>query len=134
MAKRLKIARNLLSENGVSFISIDDNEQAQLKLLCDDVFSGKFVGNVCWFKKRKGSFLSNKLVSLTEYVLIYSKSNDIHLFGGRPSNSESQPIIKRTNSIKPLYFKANTVKSKLPNGTYPAGLYGKGSSASKLPY
>lgn len=132
MAKRLKIARNLLSENGVIFISIDDNEQAQLKLLCDDVFSGKFVGNVCWFKKRKGSFLSNKLVSLTEYVLIYSKSNDIHLFGGRPSNSESQPIIKRTNSIKPLYFKANTVKSKLPNGTYPAGLYGKGSSASKL--
>ncbi|MCW1007143.1 DNA methyltransferase, partial [Streptococcus anginosus] len=38
MSKRLEIAQNLLSETGVIFISIDDNEQAQLKLLCDEVF------------------------------------------------------------------------------------------------
>lgn len=74
MSKRLRIAKKLLSDNGVIFISIDDNEQAALKLLCDNPDCGfgadKFVGQLVWFKKRKGSFLSNKVVSLTEYILI----------------------------------------------------------------
>lgn len=68
MAKRLRIAQRLLSDKGVLFISIDDNEQANLKLLCDEIFgygSDKFVGQLVWFKKRKGSFLSNKVVSLS---------------------------------------------------------------------
>lgn len=47
MSERLEIARELLSDDGVIFISIDDNEQAQLKLLCDEVFGDKsFVGNI----------------------------------------------------------------------------------------
>ncbi len=49
MNKRLKIAKRLLSGRGVIFISIDDNEQAQLKLLCDEVFdTEKFVCNFIW--------------------------------------------------------------------------------------
>ncbi len=136
MSKRLRIAKKLLSDRGVIFISIDDNEQANLKLLCDDTDFGfganKFVGQIVWFKKRKGSFLSNKLISLTEYVLAYSKNSATQLFGGLPSNSESQPIIKRTNSPKKLVFPANTIKTKLPDGVYHKGLYGKGSSASEL--
>ena len=133
MNKRLKIAKRLLSDKGVMFISIDDNEQAQLKLLCDEVFGERnFTGSIIWFKKRKGSFLSNKLVSLTEYILPYSKCGDIKLFGGLPDNSESQPIIKRTNSKKTLFFDGGVVKTKLPNGIYHAGVYGVGSSASSL--
>jgi adenine-specific DNA-methyltransferase len=57
---------------------------------------------LCWFKKRKGSFLSNNLVSLTEYILAYKKGSGVKLFGGETDNSESQPIVKRTNSIKTL--------------------------------
>lgn len=118
---------------GVIFISIDDNEQAQLKLLCDSIFgANKFIGNIVWFKKRKGSFLSNKLVSLTEYVLAFSNTSDVKLFGGLPNNTESQPIIKRTNSKKILSFRGNIVKSKLKDGIYKAGLYGKGTSSSIL--
>ena len=133
MNKRLKIAKRLLSDKGVMFISIDDNEQAQLKLLCDEIFGERnFTGSIIWFKKRKGSFLSNKLVSLTEYILPYSKCGDIKLFGGLPDNSESQPIIKRTNSKKTLFFDGGVVKTKLPNGIYHAGVYGVGSSASSL--
>lgn len=135
MSKRLSIAKSLLSENGVIFISIDDNEQAALKLLCDDpsIFGEKkFVGQIVWFKKRKGSFLSNKLISLTEYVLAYAKNPNIQLFGGLPSNSESQPIIKRTNSPKILHFPAGIIKTKLPDGFYAKGIYGIGSSASEL--
>lgn len=132
MSKRLRIAKRLLSDNGVIFISIDDNEQAQLKLLCDEVFGAdKFVGAIVWFKKRKGSFLSNKLVSLTEYILPYSLGN-LSLFGGLPNNSESQPIIKRTNAKKVLSFSANLVKTKLKNGIYRKGLYGVGTSATEL--
>ena len=133
MSKRLKIAKGLLSDKGVIFISIDDNEQAQLKMLCDEIFGEQnFTGSIIWFKKRKGSFLSNKLVSLTEYILPYSRCGDVKLFGGLPDNSESQPIIKRTNSKKTLFFDGKIVKTKLPNGIYHAGVYGVGSSASTL--
>lgn len=133
MSKRLRIAKRLLSDKGVIFISIDDNEQAQLKLLCDEIFGEqKFVGEIVWFKKRKGSFLSNKLVSMTEYILPYWNGKEVQLFGGLPSNTESQPIIKRTNSVKTLSFAPNIIKTKLPDGIYPKGKYGIGTSASEL--
>ena len=136
MARRLRIAKKLLSDHGVIFISIDDNEQANLKLLCDDAdfgFGGnRFVGQLIWFKKRKGSFLSNKIVSLTEYILIYTQNPNIQLFGGLPSNNESQPIIKRTNTAKVLTFPPNIIKTKLTDGVYKKGVYGVGTSASEL--
>lgn len=133
MSRRLKIAKKLLSDRGVIFISIDDNEQAQLKLLCDEIFNeNKIIGQIVWFKKRKGSFLSNKLISLTEYILAYASNKGIELYGGLPSNSESQPIVKRTNSPKELIFPACSVKTKLSNGIYRKGIYGKGTSASEL--
>jgi adenine-specific DNA-methyltransferase len=133
MHKRLKIAKRLLSDKGVIFISIDDNEQSPLKLLCDDIFGEiNFIGTIVWFKKRKGSFLSNQLISLTEYVLPFCKNGPVNLFGGKPDNSESQPIVKRTNSRKNLNFKRNVVKTKLKNGIYKNGTYGQGSIASFL--
>jgi len=53
MEKRLRLAKNLLSDKGVIFISIDDNEQANLKLLCDKIFGEKnFVANFIWRKKQ----------------------------------------------------------------------------------
>lgn len=133
MYPRLKLLQKLLSNDGAIFISIDDNEQANLKLVCDEIFgAGNFVGDVIWFKKRKGSFLSKKIVSLTEYLLCYTKSQNISLFGGNPDNSESQPIVKRTNAKKILRIPANLVKTKLKDGKYKAGIYGEGSSASNL--
>lgn len=133
MHKRLIIAKKLLSSKGVIFVSIDDNEQSQLKLLCDEVFSeNNFIGAIVWFKKRKGSFLSNQLVSLTEYILPYRKNEPVHLFGGTPDNTESQPIIKRTNSRKTLKFPAKLVLTKLKDGIYKSGNYGDGTSASVL--
>lgn len=52
MEKRLKLAKELLKETGVIFISIDDNEQAQLKLLCDEIFGEEnFIGNLVWLNR-----------------------------------------------------------------------------------
>lgn len=124
---RLKIAKDLLTEDGVIFISIDDNEVDNLKKICDEVFGEQnCLGIITWAKKRKGSFLSKKLISLTEYCVVYSKnSENVYLFGGKAEESESQPIIKRTNPLGDLSFKANTVSTKLQDGVYIAGAYGE---------
>lgn len=134
MEKRLKIAHKLLADDGVIFISIDDNEDAGLKMLCDEVFGeDNFLGRLIWFKKRKGSFLANYVVSMTEYILPYRKSRSLtQLYGAEPNKNETQPLIKRTNSKNTLNFPENTIYTKLKDGEYQAGMYGKGTSASKV--
>lgn len=77
MYPRLLLARDLLSKDGVIFISIDDNEQANLKLLCDDVFGeDNFVDSICWKKKYGGGAKEKYLVSVHEYILVYAKNLD----------------------------------------------------------
>jgi adenine-specific DNA-methyltransferase len=73
MYPRLYLARNLLRDDGVIFISIDDNEAANLKLLCDEVFGAEnFVAQLIWEKGRKNDA---KLVSIGhEYMFVYSKN------------------------------------------------------------
>lgn len=75
MYPRLLLARDLLSRDGVIFISIDDNEQANLKILCDDVFGEEnFVGQFIWKKKQGGGNDSNNIVTEHEYIISYSKN------------------------------------------------------------
>lgn len=72
MNKRLKLAKNLLSEKWVIFISIDDNEFAQLKMLCDDIF---WENNLIWpiiWQKASWWWNSKKVVKWHEYLLCYS--------------------------------------------------------------
>lgn len=74
MSKRLKIAKKLLSDKGVIFISIDDNEQAQLKLLCDRIFKEtNFVSNIIWQKNYASKNNSTGIPASTEYLITYSK-------------------------------------------------------------
>ena len=75
MSKRLRIAKRLLSDKGVIFISIDDNEQAQLKLLCDEVFNqNNYVGEFAWQKRKGGGNDSAYIAIDHEYVLVYANS------------------------------------------------------------
>ena len=72
MNKRLKIAKRLLKESGVIFISIDDNEYANLKLLCDEVFGeSNLVASICRQAIKGGSRALN-IKSVHDYVLIYA--------------------------------------------------------------
>ena len=73
MKSRLKIAKNLLTERGAIFISIDDNEQAQLKVLCDEIFGVEnFITCLIWSAGRKND---SKYISVShEYMLCYVKS------------------------------------------------------------
>ena len=79
---RLLLARNLLTDDGVIFISIDDNEQANLKKICDEVFGGSnFVSNLIW--QSRTSISNDFEISLNHnHTLIYSKKRDLLDFGG----------------------------------------------------
>lgn len=89
MNKRLQIAKSLLSSGGVIFISIDDNEQAQLKLLCDEIFgSDNFITNIIW-QSTAGSNTGNEIVTTTEYVLVYTSNRSIAHFDGQPPSADT---------------------------------------------
>ncbi len=75
MYPRLKLARNLLRDDGVIFISIDDHEQANLKRLCDEIFGEQnFIANIVWQSKKGGGSDNNLLVNDHEYVLGYGRN------------------------------------------------------------
>ena len=85
MLPRLMIAKRLLSDTGVIFISIDDNEFANLKMLCDEIFGER--GFVCIFnwqtkKAAQGMTTENMVVSNTEYILCYAKNRNLFKFKG----------------------------------------------------
>ena len=77
MLPRLHLAKTLLREDGVIFISIDDNEQAQLKLLCDEVFGAEnFVGQFPWRKRTAKSDVPFGVSSDYEQIIAYAKTTD----------------------------------------------------------
>ena len=76
MSKRLRIAKRLLSDRGVIFISIDDNEQANLKLLCDKLFTGMdFIATIPWRKRTAKSDVPHSFSQDYEWVQCYCKKN-----------------------------------------------------------
>jgi adenine-specific DNA-methyltransferase len=114
MERRLRIAFNLLSEAGVIFVSIDDNEFSQLKLLLDDIFGERnFVTNLVWEKKKKGSFLSNSITNVKEYILVYSKRRDKFngLTGEKNVKIETYPCINASNKREVRHI-AKGIESK----------------------
>lgn len=84
MYPRLYIARELLKDDGVIFISIDDNEQAQLKLLCDQIFGEEnFVAELIWINKvGGGSSDSRHFRTKHEYILVYGKLKELVAIAG----------------------------------------------------
>ncbi len=97
---RLRIAKDLLAENGVIFISIDDNEIENMKKLCDEVYGAtSFVAQLVWEKKKKGSFLSKSITNVKEYILVYCKNIDGFegLIGEINDEEETYPCINAVN-------------------------------------
>ena len=78
MYPRLLLARDLLTEDGVIFISIDENECHNLKLLCDDVFGEEnFISELTWEKKKKGSYLAHDITNIKESIIVYSRDKSL---------------------------------------------------------
>jgi len=122
MSKRLALAKNLLKKTGVIFISIDDNEHAQIKLLCDGLFGEtNFVANIIWEKKFSPQNDAKWFSDNHDYILVYAKDKDAwrpHLLprtetsNARYSNSDNDPRGPWTSGDL-------TVKSYTPNYDYP---------------
>lgn len=129
MRERLRFVPDLLSADGAFFVSIDDNEQARLRLLCDEVFGERnFVAQFVWHKTRKGKALSRLARQVTEYVLCYAKDRPAlsrrGLFGMEAIASLANPLGHRPNAPRELAFPAGVVEASLPEGDHAAGAYG----------
>ncbi|HDS4665154.1 site-specific DNA-methyltransferase [Klebsiella pneumoniae] len=91
---RLYIARELLREDGVIFISIDDNEQSQLKVLCDEIFGEmNFISNIANINNPKGRSDDKYIARSHEYILCYKKEN-VNFLGWEPEEN----VTKRYNN------------------------------------
>ncbi len=126
MSKRLKIAKKLLSDRGVIFISIDDNEQANLKLLCDEIFGQQnFIDIFSWIKTENPDNLSIKTKKAVEYILCYCKQRNSEKFCGLSKTSSSNNgLMNQTNAEHILVFPKNRIDTKLEDGIYYKGVYG----------
>nr|WP_315076747.1 site-specific DNA-methyltransferase [uncultured Porphyromonas sp.] len=126
MYSRLLVARSLLTEDGVIFISIDDNEVHNLRKICDEVFGEKnFIGQWSWFKSATPPNLSKKIKKNLEYILVYQKGSNNDTFRGVIKESASDdPSTKPQNAFKTWTFPPNTLHCKLPSGIVKQGIYG----------
>ena len=78
---RLKLAKDLLSDDGVIFISIDDNEQENLKKCCDEIFGeNNFISLMVWKSKSGGANDVKNIACDSEYILVYAKMYDFAIF------------------------------------------------------
>jgi adenine-specific DNA-methyltransferase len=124
---RLKIARNLLIENGIIFISIDENELSNLISLCCEIFGGgHLVGVFKWNKTSKAPTLSRKIRKKYEYVVCFEKF-DCERLKGPSSYNEQAPLLNPANPVKKLCFAANKLKFGFPDGLYRGGTFGEGN-------
>jgi adenine-specific DNA-methyltransferase len=103
MLPRLFLARNLLKDDGVIFISIDDNEQANLKLLMDEVFGEEnFVGEMVWQKKTGAGAKTKGFITLHEYILCYAKNLEL---AGDVGTTISEKMKKMYSGVDEKYEK-----------------------------
>jgi len=127
MYSRLKLARNLLTDDGAIFISIDDNEVDNLRKICDEIFGEKnFVAQFIWTKTMTPPSLSNKCRKTVEYVLAYEKKESgFKLFGSKLDNGDV-PLLNTGNPSRVLEFPENTINiTYLKNGIIKTGTYEK---------
>lgn len=122
MYPRLFLARSLLKEDGVIFISIDDHEVHHLRMIMDEIFGeDNFVANLKWKKKKQPSFLHNQVSSITEYVVVFAK--DIQQLS-------KLSLKKIAGDTKPLFNSSNNESIKiLPKGiraNFEKGIINKG--------
>lgn len=111
---RLKVARDLLSKDGVIFISIDENEVDNLRKVCDEVFGAKnFIDTLHWKKKKQPSFLARHTAKMMEYVVIYAKSKwDLEKLSIETLSDATKKVINISNPECSRHFKAG-VRVKL---------------------
>lgn len=124
MNKRLRIAKKLLSDRGVIFISIDDNEQANLKLLCDEVFGERNFIALMPIKRVGGRQDSKHIAIVHEYMYVIAKRAEIFQAGKEIKEGgvypKYDPVKKRRYKTQLLRkWGSNSLRENRPNLYYP---------------
>lgn len=123
---RLKVARDLLTDDGVIFISIDDNEVENLRKDCDEVFGEQnFVDCLHWKKKKQPSFLAKHTAKVMEYVIVYAKNTfKLEKLSVEKVSDSNKKVININNKVSSRIFKPGVrVKSEEQTGIIKAGVY-----------
>lgn len=119
---RLKLARNLMMDDGVIFISIGVEEVSNLKKVMDEIFGeSNFIEVFSWVKTSTPPALSTKSRKTNEYILCYEKNWNPFKYNGELLDGGDQPLLNSGNSERELTFPKDSVyfnKTKFPNGTY----------------
>lgn len=88
---RLRVARDLLADDGIIFVSMGSDEIRNLKNICDEVFGeNNFVSIITWVSKSGGSADEKNIINATEYILVYAKSIDDATFGKEKLDADSE--------------------------------------------
>ena len=126
MYPRLVLAKRLLVTNGSIFISIDDNEYANLKEILDMIFGeNSFSGSYIWQRTYTPANLSKTIKQGTEYVLCYTVLKNSEKFTGiKKHSSSNNGLMNQTNSIHYLNFPPDKIDTNLKDGIYKKGNYG----------
>ena len=126
MYPRLLIARDLLCDDGVIFISISNEEIANLKKICDEIFGEKnYIETYLWEKTSTPPSLSNKSRKTVEFILCYEKNrNNTKYFGELLDNGDA-PLLNTGNTPKVLTFPKGIIQFKMNDGIYKKGKYEK---------
>ncbi|MDE6268332.1 MAG: site-specific DNA-methyltransferase [Muribaculaceae bacterium] len=111
---RLKVARDLLSDDGVIFISIDENEIVNLRKVCDEILgSQNFIDTLHWKKKKQPSFLAKHTAKMMEYVVVYSKHKEgLEKLSIETLSDATKKVINISNPECTRHFKSG-VKVKI---------------------
>lgn len=125
MYSRLMLARNLLSKDGVMFVSIDDNEVENLTKIGKEVFGdSNFINALKWKRKKQPSFLSRHIAPVMEYVLIFAKdSNCLGKLSVEKVSDATKKVINISNQESERVFKEGVEVKGIENGVIPKGVY-----------
>ncbi len=135
MYPRLILARNLLDKDGVIFISIADEEVANLRKLCDDVFGEEnFITEFIWEKKKKPSFLHHNVGKLSDYIVCYAKSAEdtVPFSVDTTTEGKKYPLNNAGNGRAILTFPPQSVCFNCPDGDVQPQDMSEGNIVTKL--
>jgi len=113
MYSRLMLARNLLSEDGIIFITLDDGENANARKICNEIFGeDNFITEFTWEKKKKPSFLHRNVGKLFDYVLCYAKNSVSSMAFSVEKTTEGKkyPVNNAGNGRNVIVFPPHTVR------------------------
>ena len=128
MWPRLHLLKELLADDGIIFVSIDDNEVHHLRMLMDEIFrEPNFVAQFFWMRTATSPFLSKTVRRKMEPLICYRKSVDkkLNLFGGHTEGGD-MPLLNESNAVRQLEFPKDAFcRVNLKDGIYKAQKYSR---------